>query len=377
MLAIGPLPPPVNGLSKAFGFVVEGIAALGWDVRAVDVADRSPPRAGSAFSWGRAGEIVKVLARGIRQLPDADLVYVTIAQSRLGFAKDMILLAAASALRRPMVVHMHGGNFAGFFSALTRPEQALVRLTISRLAAIVVLTESLRADFRMSSRWQSQTTAIANTCDTSPGVPRRHPGRAWQLLFLSNLMVSKGYREVVQAVGELARRRPELTLRLRIAGAFVPDRDFPDAEAQEADLRALFAELPANVEPTYLGILKGAVKDDLLASSHVFLLPTTYVNEGQPIAVIEALTSGLPVIATDWRGIRETVPVSMHELLIPTRDVNALVVKLERLVDAPALYEELSLEALSHASTFSRERHLAALDAVFRKALSTVNAGRG
>jgi len=105
----------VNGLSKAFGFVVDGIAGYGWDVKAVDVADRSPPRAGSAFSWGRAGEIAKVLAKALRQLPDADLVYVTIAQSRWGFAKDMILLAAASVLRRPTVVHMHGATSRASF----------------------------------------------------------------------------------------------------------------------------------------------------------------------------------------------------------------------------------------------------------------------
>jgi glycosyltransferase involved in cell wall biosynthesis len=367
----------VNGLSKAFGFVVEGMSAHGWDVKCVDAADRSAPRTGSAFSWGRAGEIAKVLTRAIRQLPEADLVYVTIAQSRWGFAKDVIVLLSASVLRRPTVVHMHGGNFAGFFSGLSGPEQALVRATVSRLSAIVVLTESLRADFRMSPRWQSQTTAIANTCDTQPGSARRHPGSVWQILFLSNLLVSKGYREVIQAVGTLARRRPDLSLRLRIAGAYVPDRDFPDEQAQEADLRALLSALPSNVEASYAGILKGDEKNDLLASSHVFLLPTTYVNEGQPIAVIEALTSGLPVIATDWRGIRETLPDSMHDLLVPTREAAALAAKLELLVDTPALYEQLSGEALRHATAFSRERHLAALDAVFRKALSTAQAGRG
>jgi glycosyltransferase involved in cell wall biosynthesis len=318
---------------------------------------------------------VRVLARGLTRARSADLVYVTISQSRLGFAKDLLLLQWAATLGRPVVVHMHGGNFAGFFGGLSRPEQALVRATLSRLFAIVVLTESLRADFRMSPGWQSQTVAISNTCDTPRGKARLHPGKIWKILFLSNLLVSKGYRETILAVGELGRRRPELSLSLEVAGAWVPEEAFADARAQEADLKALLSQLPPNVTATFAGVLAGDEKNARLAAADVFVLPTDYVNEGQPIAIIEALCAGLPVIATDWRGIKETVPPGMHPLLVPQREVETLVDRLSMLVDDAAMFEGVSQEALLHAERFRPERHLAALDAVFREALASARKG--
>jgi len=375
VLAVGPLPPPINGLSKAFGFVSQGLGSLGWDVETVDVADRSPPRAGSSFSWQRASEVARVLGRGFSHAPFADLVYVTISQSRLGFAKDLLLLQWATALGRPVVVHMHGGNFAGFFAGLSRPEQALVRATLARLSAIVVLTESLRADFRMSPRWESQTVAVSNTCDTLAGRPRLHPGKRWSILFLSNLLIAKGYRETILAVGELGRRRPELTLSLEVAGAAVPEGAFPDAQAQEANLRELLGDLPSNVTGTFSGVLTGEQKNQRLAAADVFILPTDYVNEGQPIAIIEALCAGLPVIATDWRGIKETLPEGMHPLLVPRREVETLVDRLCLLIDDAPMFEAVSREALQQADRFTPARHLAALDVVFRQALA--EAGKG
>ena len=173
LLAVGPLPPPVNGLSKAFSFVVEGLSASGWNVSVVDIADRTKGRIGSAFSWGRLGTIASVLARVGLRVNGADVVYLTISQSRLGFAKDIAIIGAAAVARRPVVVHMHGGNFRGFFQTLTTVEKALVERALDRVFAIIVLTDSLRADFVMTRAWRERTVAVANTCDTPPGVARQ------------------------------------------------------------------------------------------------------------------------------------------------------------------------------------------------------------
>src|SRR3954469_5131589 len=111
VLAIGPVPPPINGMSMAFDLVVRNLPSYGWNVRTVDSADRTPPRVASAFSFARASGVAQMLVRACRGLSSADVVYVTIAQSRWGFAKDVIVLSASAALGRPVIAHMHGGNF--------------------------------------------------------------------------------------------------------------------------------------------------------------------------------------------------------------------------------------------------------------------------
>jgi len=369
LLAVGPLPPPINGLSKAFSLLAEGVGQFGWDVKVVDLADRGTGREGSAFRWKRASEIGEVVLRVVRDLPSSSIVYLTISQSRWGFVRDLAILLAAAVARRPVVVHMHGGNFHGFYSGLTRPEQALVRSAMDSVSVIIVLTESLRADFRMCRDWSKRTVAIANTCDIPVGRERRHPGKRWHFLFLSNLLPSKGYREAIRALVEVANDNPDLSFELSLAGAMVPEHPFSDSSSQEADLRRLLDGLPPNLSAHYLGVMNGSAKRALLDAADVFLLPTTYINEGQPIAVIEALRVGLPVIATDWRGIRETLPAAMHQLLATDRTVEAVHDKISALLEDPLLYERLSREAIAHAGSFSPGPHLAALDAVFRSAL--------
>lgn len=368
LLAVGPLPPPVNGLSKAFSLVVAGLPRFGWSVRIVDIADRGPLRVGSTFSWARAKAIAVGLVRVAVQTPRADVVYFTIAQSRLGFAKDLLAIRWALALGRPVVVHMHGGNFGGFYASLTAVERLAVKRTLDRLSAIIVLTESLKADFDMTDGWQQRTVAVANTCDVALGRPRWARAGSLRILYLSALLVSKGYREAVLAAGALARRRPDLQVSIDLAGGLAPERDFPSVEAQAEDLRRLVAGLPGNVTATVHGAVDTAAKEALLAGADVFVLPTRYPNEGQPIAIIEALTSGLPVIATDWRGIRETLPPAMHGLLVANSEPDALADKLATVAADGALLEKLSRAALAWAPAFGADEHLRAIDEIMTAA---------
>jgi glycosyltransferase involved in cell wall biosynthesis len=73
----------------------------------------------------------------------------------------------------------------------------------------------------------------------------------------------------------------------------------------------------------------------LLAASDIFVLPSWY--EGLPMSVIEAMLTGLPVVATDIRGPREQVVPEATGLLVPVRDPAALAAALNRLVRDPAL----------------------------------------
>ena len=78
----------------------------------------------------------------------------------------------------------------------------------------------------------------------------------------------------------------------------------------------------------------------------------------------------VPVIATDWRGIRESLPRSMQDLLVPPKNPEAIADQLEALADDPDGFEAMSRSALAQAENFRPERHLAAIDNVLRVALA-------
>lgn len=78
---------------------------------------------------------------------------------------------------------------------------------------------------------------------------------------------------------------------------------------------------------------------DLLRAADIYTLPSH--REGMPRSIIEAMMTGLPVVATDIRGSREEVVPGETGLLVPVNDAAALAHALGRLVENPELRAEM------------------------------------
>ena len=72
-----------------------------------------------------------------------------------------------------------------------------------------------------------------------------------------------------------------------------------------------------------------------LASADIFVLPSRW--EGLPVALLEAMDSGLPVVATRVEGVEEVIRNESEGLLVPPEDARALAESLRRLLPDPAL----------------------------------------
>ena len=76
----------------------------------------------------------------------------------------------------------------------------------------------------------------------------------------------------------------------------------------------------------------------------VFVLPSFY-REGLPRTILEAMSCGRPVITTDWPGCREPIVNEKNGFLIPIRNINALVEKINYLVSNPKVLADMSYNA--------------------------------
>jgi glycosyltransferase involved in cell wall biosynthesis len=95
----------------------------------------------------------------------------------------------------------------------------------------------------------------------------------------------------------------------------------------------------------------------LLAAADVFCLPSHF--EGLPMSVIEAMLTGLPVIATDIRGCREQVVEGETGLLVPPMQAAALADALTRLCADAGLRQSMGAAGLARARTnFTEEKVL-------------------
>jgi glycosyltransferase involved in cell wall biosynthesis len=116
-----------------------------------------------------------------------------------------------------------------------------------------------------------------------------------------------------------------------------------------------------------LGALPHQRIPELLATTTAMVLPSVRARDGQmegiPVALMEAMAAGVPVVATGLSGVPELVEHGVSGLLVPERDAAALALAMERLAADPALGERLAEGARATIrKRFDRRRNVAALE---------------
>lgn len=107
-----------------------------------------------------------------------------------------------------------------------------------------------------------------------------------------------------------------------------------------------------------------------LSAAQLFILSTNY--EGLPISILEAMRSGLPVIATDVDGVSEEVQEGQTGLLVSRQDVQSLANALEQLLSSPNLRKEMGQAGREiFEREFSIERMLHETQSIYESVLNT------
>ena len=149
------------------------------------------------------------------------------------------------------------------------------------------------------------------------------------LVSVGRLVYQKAQSVLINAMREVLAQRPEIIL--YIAG--------------EGPLRG---ELQKQIDSYGLHdqiYLLGNRKDvlTLLSIAHIFVLSSRW--EGLPMALLEAMGSGLPVVATEVEGVNEVLQQNIQGLLVPSEDAKALAIALFLLINDPQQRNKMGMEA--------------------------------
>jgi glycosyltransferase involved in cell wall biosynthesis len=190
----------------------------------------------------------------------------------------------------------------------------------------------------------------------------------WQLVQACRLVEKKGLLTTLAAFRRFITDYPKA--RLVIAG----EGPMKDALLQRIN------ELFLGNQVTLTGFLN---QDDLrrvYAESHIFIHPSELAadsnQEGIPNSMLEAMASGLPVVATRHGGIPEAVQEGVDGLLVPERDEPALYEALLKLTSQPDLWRQMGKQASrSVAENFEQGQQIARLEAAYAEALRVESSG--
>ncbi len=162
------------------------------------------------------------------------------------------------------------------------------------------------------------------------------PGKALTCLTVAFMQARKGLDYLLHAVSQIA----DPNISFRIVG------DGPHFQKlKELSLRQGIGD-----RVTFAGRLAREAVRREFQTSDIFVLPSLW--EGQGIVFLEAMASGLPIVATNIAGVRGMLEDGANALLVPPRDSRALADAVERLAQSPELRARLASEGLRRVAEY-------------------------
>lgn len=310
LLLVGPDPYHPGGIQKVFGAMLAYLGSIpGLDAHSINenIAKRRPlAESSTPFDLMRGSLHLMNSFRAKLATIRPDVVHLNAAYGRSILEKAMM---ARIASRRgvPTVIHMHGSRMDVEFPIMGSFRRTFLHGAFSPPNHAVVLSERSRAVFL--DRFPGlPTTVLPNAVDavSDPPSPRAEPRH---LGFLGALQGRKGELDLIQALAVI-----DPSIDLVVAG------DGPGRGGAEGLARSLGIEDRVR----FLGNIDGASKADFFRSIDALCLPSH--AENFPVALLEAMAWGLPVISTTVAGIPEMVQDGAQGWLVPPGQLDALAI---------------------------------------------------
>ena len=327
------VPPPHHGQSQMVQYLVDGFRAdpsLGVEVLHVDARlSEDLTDVGAA----RGGKLRKLFAyirdakRLGREHGVRTLYYVPSPPKRNSLYRDWVVLALLRPWFRKVIFHWHAVGLGEWLDKVANPlERVISHRLLDHSSCSLVLSKFNRPD---ADKFRPQAVAIVpngvpDLCPDFAGTLATHrtrrlaqriaAGGEVKVLFLALCSRDKGVFDAVEAVKRANETGACLTrplkFRLLVAGTF------PKAD-EEAAFKTLLCDPALGGCVSHAGFLHVEAKAAALRDSDVFLFPSFFANEGQPLNLIEAMAFGLPIVSTHWRGIPEMLPENYAGLVEP------------------------------------------------------------
>ncbi|MAT16326.1 MAG: glycosyltransferase [Planctomyces sp.] len=249
-----------------------------------------------------------------------------------------VALAFSKLTGIPVVVRPHGSDILPGERMRKHPRiEERIRGTLRQVDAIIAQGDYLREEIGKLDVPYEKIHVIHNGVsleEFAAGEP--YPHSVPYCLTLGNLSHRKGFDLLVRAYAELS----EPAFDLIIAGTG-PEEDV---------LRSLINELGLSKRIHLVGHVSGQEKVSLYRSAQFFVCP----SRREPFAnvILEALASGLPVVATAVGGNRQLVIQDQHGLLSPADDISGLAANLDRCMGEPALLDRYRIAVREFIAEF-------------------------
>ncbi|MEO1433297.1 MAG: glycosyltransferase family 4 protein [Cyanobacteria bacterium J06633_8] len=260
-----------------------------------------------------------------------DILHVHISDGG-SLVRKAIIAMIAFIFNKPILMHAHGAEFQRTYSKLPLLAQLVLSQIFRSCDKFIVLSKNWEEYYgnKLGLKKQ-QVVVLPNPTELPIQIPSRIHTSSIKFGFCGRIGSRKGTFDLIQAFAKMPQNLKESS-ELIIAG---------DGDIEHAGRLVENLEIKNHVR--FLGWIDSKTREKLLADIDIFVLPS--YNEGLPMALLEAMAWGLPVIVTPVGGIPELITSTENGLLVAPGDIQQLSRMMQKLIDNQSLRVSLGSAA--------------------------------
>lgn len=272
----------------------------------------------------------------------------------ISFLRKSFFMLTARCFGIPYIMHMHGSELNTYYDNKCGAFfKGYFRFIVNHASAIIVISEEWR-HWLLSMATNKNIILLQNPIQLPEKIEYDDSsGRTQNVIFLGRLVPQKGISDLLVAFQRVVQKSSK-PVHLWIGG----DGDMTMVET-------LIKSLKMNDYVSLLGWIQNETKDQLLREADALVLPS--YNEVLPMAILEALAYGIPVIASKVGSIPDAVTHGSEGFLINPGEIDDLAEYIFKLTHDIELRKTLRGNARSKAETnFSSEMVLSKLGEIYQ-----------
>lgn len=325
ILVIGSVPPPIGGATIYFQTLLRTEVATKFDVIFLDIRFSTSISEYGQFSLSKTILLVKYILRLFYILISnrIDLVYSAIQFNKAAYIKDVSLAAICKLFGKRVVGCIVGIGLTELYDRSGWPMKWCIRRSVgfyySFTTPSITMYERYFPSFLMPVK-KALSVPYGIFTDASGIIPKLHKeSEQIQVIYYSHYIKSKGLDDLVAAIPLILKENPNVTF--LFVGAW-------DTESHRESVMGFVESAGIGKFVRFLGVLTGDDKCSHLERSDIFVLPTYFEFEGLPLSILEAMSFGCAVIATNHAAISSVVEDGVNGLICKPNNPQDLASKI-------------------------------------------------
>jgi glycosyltransferase involved in cell wall biosynthesis len=302
ILFIGRLPPPIHGAALMNQrYIEDRVLNEYFDIRAIRINDSESLEELGKVNLKKILGFFKKNFRTIRELLffNPDLIYFEIAPKGFAFYRDSIFVWLCKLFSKKIVFQLHAKGISSSVKSLLAKKYYR---QVFRNSKVILLSWLLYEDVK-EVIYKNQIIIMPNRIENELTekefnriIENRNKNKKPVLLFLSNMIETKGPLDVLEICNELNKKR--IDFECLFVGKF-QDREF------EKRFFEKLKEFKLGDKCKYLGAKYGKEKFKIFEKTNYLIFPTRYAEECFPVIILETLMWGIPILSYDNGAIKE------------------------------------------------------------------------